>query len=148
MANKMTGRIHTISATETIPTKSGSNFTKREVILDCKNTYNGQEFHNFPKFEFAGDELCKQLDNYKLNDLVTIYFDLSGSNYTDAQGNEKNYTRVRGWKIEEYQRVEQQPQQQAAQPQPVAPQVQQQPYQPQQTSMFDALVSNNDDMPF
>ena len=142
----MTGRIHTITATETIPTKSGNTFCKREIILDCKNSYNGQEFHNYPKFEFAGDDLCKQLDNCKLNDLVTIYFDLSGSNYTDAQGNEKNFTRVRGWKIEEYQRVEQP--QQVATPQPVAPQVQPQSYQPQQTSMFDALVSNNDDMPF
>lgn len=144
MANKTVGRIFSISATENIPTKSGNTFAKREVILDVKNTYNSQEFHNYPKFEMVGNELCQQLDTFRNNDLVTVYFDLSGNNYTDAQGNVKNYTRVRGWKIEEYPIV-QQPQQVAAEtPQQVAPQVQQtSPFPPQQTSMF-----GTDDMPF
>lgn len=143
MVNKMTGRIHTITATETIPMKNGNTFTKREVILHCTKKFNDQEFHNFPKFEMVGDELCKQLDNYKLNDLVTIYFDLSGSNYTDAEGNDKNYTRIRAWKIEMWQKPEQTAQEapQSATPQP---QVQQtSPFPPQQTSMF-----GGDDMPF
>ena len=143
MANTITGRIHSISATEIIPMKNGNTFTKREVILDVKNTYNGQEFHNFPKFEMAGNELCQQLDTFHNNDLVTISFDLSGNNYTDAQGNVKNYTRVRGWKIEMWQKPEQtEAPQQSATPQP---QVQQptSPFPPQQTSMF-----GGDDMPF
>lgn len=142
MANTITGRIHSISATEIIPMKNGNTFTKREVILDVKNTYNGQEFHNYPKFEMAGNELCQQLDTFRINDLVTISFDLSGNNYTDAQGNVKNYTRVRGWKIEEYPIVQQPQQVTAETPQQVAPQVQ--PTSPfQQTSMF-----GGDDMPF
>ena len=143
MANKTVGRIYSISATENIPTKSGNTFTKREVILDVKNTYNGQEFHNYPKFEMVGNELCQQLDTFRDNDLVTIYFDLSGNNYTDAQGNEKNFTRVRGWKIEMWQKPEQTQEapQQSATPQS---QVQQtSPFPPQQTSMF-----GTDDMPF
>ena len=144
MANKTVGRIYSISATENIPTKSGNTFAKREVILDVKNTYNGQEFHNYPKFEMVGNELCQQLDTFRDNDLVTIYFDLSGNNYTDAQGNVRNFTRVRGWKIEMWQKPEQTTQetpQQSATPQP---QVQQtSPFPPQQTSMFGA-----DDMPF
>ena len=144
MANTMTGRIHSISATETIPMKNGNTFAKREVILHCTKKFNDQEFHNYPKFEMVGNELCQQLDTFRNNDLVTISFDLSGNNYTDAQGNEKNFTRVRGWKIEEYPIV-QQPQQVAAEtPQQVAPQVQQtSPFPPQQTSMF-----GGDDMPF
>lgn len=144
MANKTVGRIYSISATENIPTKSGNTFTKREVILDVKNTYNGQEFHNYPKFEMVGNELCQQLDTFRDNDLVTIYFDLSGNNYTDAQGNVRNFTRVRGWKIEMWQKPEQTQEtpQQSAIPQP---QVQQptSPFPPQQTSMF-----GGDDMPF
>lgn len=143
MANKTVGRIFSISATENIPTKSGNTFTKREVILDVKNTYNGQEFHNYPKFEMVGDELCQQLDTFRNNDLVTVYFDLSGNNYTDAQGNVKSYTRVRGWKIEMWQKPEQTQEtpQQSATPQP---QVQQtSPFPPQQTSMF-----GGDDIPF
>lgn len=143
MANKTVGRIYSISATENIPTKSGNTFTKREVILDVKNTYNGQEFHNYPKFEMVGNELCQQLDTFRNNDLVTISFDLSGNNYTDAQGNEKNFTRIRGWKIEMWQKPEQTQEapQQSASPQP---QVQQtSPFPPQQTSMF-----GGDDMPF
>ena len=143
MANKTVGRIYSISATENIPTKSGNTFTKREVILDVKNTYNGQEFHNYPKFEIVGNELCQQLDTFRNNDLVTISFDLSGNNYTDAQGNEKNFTRIRAWKIEMWQKPEQTQEapQQSATPQP---QVQQtSPFPPQQTSMF-----GGDDMPF
>jgi hypothetical protein len=144
MANKTVGRIYSISATENIPTKSGNTFTKREVILDVKNTYNGQEFHNYPKFEMVGNELCQQLDTFRNNDLVTVYFDLSGNNYTDAQGNVRNFTRVRGWKIEMWQKPEQttlEAPQQSATPQP---QVQQtSPFPPQQTSMF-----GTDDMPF
>ena len=144
MANKTVGRIYSISATENIPTKSGNTFTKREVILDVKNTYNGQEFHNYPKFEMVGNELCQQLDTFRINDLVTVYFDLSGNNYPDAQGNVRNFTRVRGWKIEMWQKPEQTTQeapQQSATPQP---QVQQtSPFPPQQTSMF-----GGDDMPF
>lgn len=143
MANKTVGRIYSISATENIPTKSGNTFTKREVILDVKNTYNGQEFHNYPKFEMVGNELCQQLDTFRDNDLVTIYFDLSGNNYTDAQGNVRNFTRVRGWKIEIWQKPEQTQEtpQQSATPQS---QVQQtSPFPPQQTSMF-----GGDDMPF
>ena len=143
MANKTVGRIYSISATENIPTKSGNTFTKREVILDVKNTYNGQEFHNYPKCEIVGNELWQQLDTCRNNDLVTISFDLSGNNYTDAQGNEKNFTRIRAWKIEMWQKPEQAQEapQQSATPQP---QVQQtSPFPPQQTSMF-----GGDDMPF
>lgn len=144
MANTMTGRIYSISATETIPMKNGNTFTKREVILHCTKKFNDQEFHNYPKFEMVGNELCQQLDTFRNNDLVTIYFDLSGNNYTDAQGNVRNFTRVRGWKIEMWQKPEQTQEtpQQSAIPQP---QVQQptSPFPPQQTSMF-----GGDDMPF
>ena len=143
MANTMTGRIHSISATETIPMKNGNTFTKREVILHCAKKFNDQEFHNYPKFEMVGNELCQQLDTFRINDLVTISFDLSGNNYTDAQGIEKNFTRIRAWKIEMWQKPEQTQEapQQSATPQP---QVQQtSPFPPQQTSMFGA-----DDMPF
>lgn len=140
----MTGRIYSISATETIPMKNGNTFTKREVILHCTKKFNDQEFHNYPKFEMVGNELCQQLDTYRNNDLVTISFDLSGNNYTDAQGNEKNFTRIRAWKIEMWQKPEQTQEspQQSAIPQP---QVQQptSPFPPQQTSMF-----GGDDMPF
>lgn len=143
MANTMTGRIYSISATEIIPMKNGNTFTKREVILHCTKKFNDQEFHNYPKFEMVGNELCQQLDTFRNNDLVTISFDLSGNNYTDAQGIEKNFTRIRAWKIEMWQKPEQAQEapQQSAIPQP---QVQQtSPFPPQQTSMF-----GGDDMPF
>ena len=139
----MTGRIHSISATEIIPMKNGNTFTKREVILHCTKEFNDREFHNYPKFEMVGNELCQQLDTFRINDLVTISFDLSGNNYTDAQGIEKNFTRIRAWKIEMWQKPEQAQEapQQSATPQP---QVQQtSPFPPQQTSMF-----GGDDMPF
>lgn len=135
MANTVTGKIHQIGSVQIIPSKNGGQpYTKREIVLDATryDSYTGERgFDNFPAFEFGGEK-CKDLDGYKVGQVVTISFDLQGSYYKDSTGAEKNFTRVRGYKIEARAVAAQAPQ---PQPQPQAPQPQyppQQQYQQQQ----------------
>jgi hypothetical protein len=136
----ITGRIYGIGQIQSIATKNGSTLQKREVILDTTrfDPYTGERgFENYPMFEFSGEK-CKDLDGYKVGDVVTIFFDLQGGFYEASDGVKKNFTKVRGYKIEARQTIQpmsQQPvQQQAAQPQhqQPAPQTQSAPrYAPQ-----------------
>lgn len=136
MALQITGKIHQIGMTQIIPSKSGGQpFQKREVVLDCTrfDPYTGQrdQYENYPSFEFSGEK-CKDLDGYQPGQVVTISFDLQG-NFFDAQdGTKKNFTRVRGYKIEARTAVHPQPQK-AVQPQaaPAQPQGYQQASYPQ-----------------
>lgn len=101
MANTITGRIFELGMTQAIPTKTGSTITRREVILDCTrfDPYTGEkQFENFPAFEFSGEK-CNELDAYKVGDIVTVSFDLTGSFY-ESNGVRKNFTRIRGYKVE------------------------------------------------
>lgn len=139
MANQITGRVFSIGQTQSIQTKSGNPFTKREIVLDASkyDMYTGEKgFENYPMFEFTGEK-CKDLDGYQVGQVVTISFDLQGGFYDDKDGVKRNLTKVRGYKIEARTGVQAQPQQQVqpqAAPQPqyqAAPQPQYPQQQPQ-----------------
>lgn len=125
MALKMIGKVFSIGATQSIPSKNGNTFNKRELVLDATR-YDGltgeKGIENYPLFEFGGDR-CAELDNYKVGDIVEVSFDLQGSFY-EKDGAKKNMTRVRGYKIEHFQAKRtqqpvQQPVQQAVQQPPM-----------------------------
>ena len=104
MALTITGKVNSIGNTISIASKNGGQpFLKREVVLDCTrfDPYTGErdKFENFPQFEFSGEK-CTELDKCKVGDVVTISFDLYGSFYKAQDGSEKNFTRVRGYKVE------------------------------------------------
>lgn len=151
MANQITGRVFSIGRTQSIQTKNGNPFTKREIVLDASkyDMYTGEKgFENYPMFEFTGEK-CKDLDGYQVGQVVTISFDLQGGFYDDKDGIKKNITKVRGYKIEARTSVQAQPQQQV-QPQ-AAPQPQYQaapqPQYPQQQSQTPPPPGMND-LPF
>lgn len=106
MSNTITGRVYRITPTVEIKSKDGqTSFKKRELTLDATryNPYTGErEFENYPTIEFGGEK-CALLDNIKEGDIVTVSFDLSGTSYKDAQGTEKWFTRIRGYKVEKRQ---------------------------------------------
>lgn len=121
MALKMIGKVFSIGATQSIASKNGGQpFHKREIVLDATR-YDGltgeRGYDNFPMFEFGGEK-CSELDGFKTGDVVEISFELQGSFYKDKDGVEKNFTRVRAYKIEHYQTKQRPAQQQAAQPAP------------------------------
>ncbi|MCM1140468.1 MAG: DUF3127 domain-containing protein [Muribaculum sp.] len=125
MANQMTGRIFIIQPTQSIPTKSGGTFYKREIVLDCTrfDPYTGERgYDNYPVFEFSNDR-CSLLDAFQPGDVVTISFDIQG---TKSSQGDRYFNSVRGYKIEHRGNAQAQPQQSIPQsmPQQVAPQPQ------------------------
>lgn len=154
MTNTITGKIEHIGRTEQLTTKDGTKtFLKRELVLDVTrfDPYTGERgFENFNSFEFSGDK-CTELDRYKVGDVVTVSFDLSGSRY-DKDGVTKYFTRIRGYKIElrgaHAPAPQPAPQAQPQQQQAYAPAPQAQPTaipQQQQASQQQGAV---DDLPF
>lgn len=106
MALKIIGKVYRIGNTQSIQSKNGGQpFQKRELILDATR-FDGltgeRGADNFPMFEFSGEK-CSELDNYKVNDVVEVSFEVQGAFYKDKDDVEKNFTRVRGYKIEHYQ---------------------------------------------
>lgn len=120
MALKMIGKVLSIGATQVINSKNGGQpFSKREIILDATR-FDGltgeRGYDNFPMFEFSGEK-CSELDGFKIGDIVEISFELQGSFYKDKDNVERNFTRVRAYKIESYEVKQKQTQQ----PQPQQP---------------------------
>lgn len=134
MANTVTGKIFSIGSTQTIPSKNGGQpFYKRDIVLDATrfDPYTGERgFENYPMFEFTGEK-CKDLDGYQIGQVVTISFELQGSFFDASDGTKKNFTRVRGYKIEARAVAANAPQPQP-QPQPAPQQQYQSQYPPQQ----------------
>ena len=108
--------------------RSGKTFTKRTLYLDCTPhdgiTGERSQYENKLLFEFMESKTAL-LDNIKPGQVVTVSFDLQGTEITDQTGQTKNYIHVRPFGIEVRQ-VQQAPQPQpTSQPQPAS--------QPQQT---------------
>lgn len=122
MALKVIGKVHSVGKTQQIASKNGGQpFLKREIVLDATR-YDGltgeRGYDNFPMFEFSGDK-CAELDAFKRGDVVEVSFELQGSFYKDKDNVERNFTRVRAYKIEPYavkSKPAAQPQTQQAQP--------------------------------
>lgn len=132
-----------------IVSKSGKTFTKRSLYLDCTtfDPYTGQrsQYENKLLFEFMENK-TSLLDNIKVGQVVTVSFDLQGTEITDQTGQTKHFIHVRPFGIEVRQVQQPQvPQQQyAPQPTPQYPPQQAQQFPPQQTPP----QQTNDDMPF
>lgn len=147
MANTIIGRIYRITPTENIATKKGTTFMKRQLIIDASryDPYTGEKkFDNFPAFEVGGEELCRLLEGYRIDDLVTVSFDLNGREFLDDQTKQTKYfTTVRAYKIERVQSgpVSQQQRTQQTASVPKFNSVQSAP------TMEDAF-KQNDDLPF
>lgn len=103
---ELTGKIEKLSSIMAVPTKSGSNINKREVILTIlrydPNTGEPTGEPNHVAFEFSGERDVPKLDAYKEGDMVTVAFYLSGRNYTGKDNVERNFTKVVGYDIQGY----------------------------------------------
>jgi hypothetical protein len=112
------------------------------VYLDCTryDPYTGErsQFENKPLMEFTGDRVLEKvnpkLDGIKAGDVVTVFFDVQGMDYTDkATGKKRNFTGIRAYDVQVVRQAgDQQGQQQgqffpnsSPQPQPQAQQQQQ-----------------------
>lgn len=101
MANQLTGRIEVLGATKQVASKSGSTFSRRELVLNCAryDQYTGEKIsENHPQFEFSG-KACEKLDGLNVGDVIVVLFTLQGSWY-EKDGIRKNFTRVVGYDVE------------------------------------------------
>ena len=141
MALKVIGKVHSVGQTQQIASKNGGQpFLKREIVLDATR-YDGltgeRGYDNFPMFEFSGDK-CAELDAFKRGDVVEVSFELQGSFYKDKDNVERNFTRVRAYKIEHY----------AVKSKPASqPQTQQYQEQPSQVRQPQAQYQQHPPMP-
>ncbi len=130
MAYKISGRVSFISDTVTIPTKSGTPFTKRDLVIivrkfDPCTGVPSEESGNTPKFTFMNSN-CQLLDNIKVGDVVTVLFDVNGRRY-EKDGKTEYFTDLRPFKVElqrqpyQHQAISQASQDPFAYPQPTNP---------------------------
>lgn len=140
MANSKSGVVLAVGQPQQLKSKEGKVFTKRSLYVDCTtfDPYTGQhsQYENKILFDFMESKMSL-LDNIQVGQVVTVSFDLQGSEITEPNGQVKYFVHVRPYKIDVRQ-----VQQPNNQPQPPQPQYQQPAppaYQPPQVE---------DDTPF
>lgn len=111
MSNSISGRVIAVSAVTTVASADASKqpLKKRMVYLDCTRyvPYTGErsQFENKPLMEFTGDRVLEKvnpkLDGIKAGDVVTVFFDVQGIDYTDkATGKKRNFTGIRAYDVQ------------------------------------------------
>jgi hypothetical protein len=83
---ELTGKLVQIGETSTV---GASNFKKREFVIETEETY-PQKI----KMELI-QEKCNLLDNKKMGDSITAFFNLRGSEWQN-----KFYVNLQAWRIE------------------------------------------------
>lgn len=125
-ANSIIGQILAIGEVQNLTSQNtGNSFTKRSLVISVRrfDPNTGEpvnDFENTPEFNFIGDR-CKDLDQFKVGQNVTVYFDLVGRKYTPQGGTEKIINDIRPYKIELYGRVATDQSQTAPAPQAPSP---------------------------
>lgn len=140
MANTKSGVVLAVGQPQQLKSKEGKVFNKRSLYVDCTtfDPYTGQrsQYENKILFDFMEGKMSL-LDNIQVGQVVTVSFDLQGSELKEQDGRVKYFVHVRPYKIDVRQ-----VQQPNNQPQPPQPQYQQPTppaYQPPQVE---------DDTPF
>lgn len=140
MANSKTGVVLAVGQPQQLQSKSEKTFVKRSLYLDCTtfDPYTGQrsQYENKILFDFM-ESKTSLLDNIQVGQVVTVFFDLQGSEFTGQDGQIKYFIHVRPFKVE----VRQTQQPQGNYP----PQYPQQGGYPQQQASY---PQQNDEPPF
>ena len=143
--NTKSGVVLAVGQPQQIASKSGKTFIKRTLYLDCTPhdgiTGERSQYENKLLFEFMENK-TSLLDNIKVGQVVTVSFDLQGTEITDQTGQTKHFIHVRPFGIEVRQVQQPQAPQQQYVPQP-APQ-----YQPQPQAQQFPPQQADSDMPF
>ena len=129
MANTKSGVVLAVGQPQQLTSSGGKTFIKRSLYVDCTtfDPYTGQrsQYENKILFDFMGGK-TSLLDNIQVGQVVTVSFDLQGSELREQDGRVKYFVHVRPFKVEVRQ---------AQQPQgsyPVQQPPVQQPYYPPQ----------------
>lgn len=146
MVNTKSGVVLAVGQPQQLKSKGGKVFTKRSLYVDCTPhdgiTGERSQYENKILFDFMESKMSL-LDNIQVGQVVTVSFDLQGSEITEPNGQVKYFVHVRPFKVEVRQPQQPQVPQQVQGNYP--PQVPQQGgYPPQQGS----YLPQNDEPPF
>lgn len=140
--NTKSGVVLAVGQPQQITSRSGKTFTKRTLYIDSTthDPYTGErsQYENKLLFEFMENK-TSLLDNIKVGQVVTVSFDLQGTEITDQTGQTKHFIHVRPFGIEVRQVQQPQAPQQPAPQGGYVPQPAPQQFPPQQA---------DSDMPF
>ena len=147
--NTKSGIVLEVGQREQITSKNGKTYTKRALYIDCTPhdylTGERSQYENKIQFEFM-ESKTSLLDNIIPGQVVTVSFDLQGTEMTGQDGQVKRFVHVRPFGIEVRQPVQQATQQYAPQPtQQCQPQPQEQQFQPQTDESGEPMKN---DLPF
>lgn len=135
--NTKSGVVLAVGQPQQIASKSGKTYNKRTLYLDCTtfDPYTGQrsQYENKLLFEFM-ESKAALLDNIKPGQVVTVSFDLQGTEITDQTGQTKHFIHVRPFGVEVRQMQQ--------------PQAPQQQYAPQPTPQYQQQEQGANDLPF
>ena len=146
--NTKSGVVLAVGQPQQLTSKGGKTFTKRSLYVDCTtfDPYTGQrsQYENKILFDFM-ESKTSLLDNIQVGQVVTVSFDLQGSELTEQDGQVKYFVHVRPFKVEVRQAQQPQVPQQAP-PQHEAPQ--QSPLQQETVWQAPYPSQQTDNMPF
>ena len=90
MTFELKGRIHTIMETKQVSEK----FKKREFVIEVDDG----KYPQLVSFQIVNDKI-EQLDTCRVNDTVTVQFNVRGREWTSPQGEKKFFNTLDAWKI-------------------------------------------------
>jgi hypothetical protein len=116
MANTIRGKVFQIERPEN-RTVGDRTYTSQGLILDCTtfDRDSGERWPNFVRLQFS-DRGMEEIQKVAIGQRVEVSFSPRGSMYTDRDGYTKNFTYLRGYRIEMLEsRAERRPENQAPQ---------------------------------
>lgn len=87
---EISGKIKKVNETQII---SSSGFQKRELVV-----VTNEQYPQMLLVEFIQDK-CDLLNNYKVDDEVTVSINLRGREWINPEGEAKYFNSFQGWKI-------------------------------------------------
>lgn len=87
---EISGKIKKINETQTV---GASSFQKRELVL-----VTNEQYPQMLLIEFIQDK-CDLLNNYNIDDEVTVSINLRGREWINSDGQAKYFNTFQGWRI-------------------------------------------------
>lgn len=101
MANSFKGKIEAIEGIQSIVREGKAPFEKRRMVLDATR-FDGltgeRGFEKHVCFEFSGRNVHVP-DEFKVGDIVEVFFDVDSQLVTKKDGTKDYFTRVSGYRI-------------------------------------------------
>lgn len=103
MANQIFGRVIELTGLETLMSKKGRAYRRRDMVIerlnfDPRTAEPVYDRSDTPIFTFINDD-CNQLEKVSEGELVAVAFDIVGGSYTCADGTSRYTTSVKPLKV-------------------------------------------------